>query len=1286
MQALFRTKKFQAVLLGALGLLLLGTAYVKGEAQVQLTAASGSAIDFLYDRYGARLVVNGPVKYGDVVRLVSENKKSNTDDPSVPFGSKKIRYNGRDIALHHTGLKYGPFQPIPLGQVSGNIAQDMKDFWIVKPPHGKTLDDVSPESNKPYKQTDVTSGSTIRLTHLTTQTNLHSNAGVQAPDRENQQVATSGKDGIGDTGDNWVLEIDGGSVWDRATSTVKLKHKRSGNYLFFPGTTWNAGYYSTQDTGYHYITAAAPESDITNNSHILKFKIEEEDLAGLPAEFNLVDDASTPAIIYGQPIQIANSYRKENGKDIYLHRTGMKFSTFDRRGSSPDDEQVTASFKDDDKDFWVILPANGMSLDSTHPKSGKPYSQSPIYNDDVVRIQHQGSGKYLTSLIGIEAPFPADLYQIITTTDQDDDKNNFVIGLTGKTADDVWRTGFNGVSFRHAQTNNTLFFPGDKFNIFFWPWIKNTIPRQTTLMPHEEHFIVAGIRTPDLSRMMGNPDLKSIALTHLFQAKIGEGDLKRLAELELKRKAAEIPPLQESVIGVNGHTWALTVDDAPDSPGNKRVYHKPTDEWIEVTGRALKQIAVGPNGQLWGVNTDDDIYAREGITPTRTIGQSWTKVPGALINVTIKDDGSVEGLNRDDLFWVSDSGDSKNPEWRNDPFGYQPDSFVQTVTGPNGHEWGLTARREGPNYHVYVKKDDRWMRVKDGALEQLAVDANGNIWGRNNENTIFYHAFDIPDSGQPNWINVAGAQLTRVDIDSTTGQVSGPGVDGEQYISQTGDPRDPQWITETELKRRKEDAELKKTEEAEPKTETEETKPKKVEAIEKKVEEVARKAREAILSEAKTELGTLTASRDARQASVTTLEGDVKAKSSELKSLEAEIKREQARLDGLLKTIEAEEDKLGGELDKLNEALAAERKRLGELEGELKGEQAKLSQAQERTQKRISVENRELIINRLTEQKLLTQEQFATSQQAIQNKIAELDKIQSDQATRDRTALTNILNQLQALTPAMEGIQEKTEAITGKQTTITEHMQELDKKKVAAEEEAVTQQAEQPTPSTTEPAAQPTPQAPIQTNVISEPTATEATTPDTPVQAAVEQEATTEPTTEEIAAPAATVPAVAAARTRRGRVTRTPATTETGADTTSEQPAQPTATTRRGRTSRSPVAGATRTRAATARRGRQAVSTDDPAQAAVAQSDSATPTRGRATRSRATQTTGTATTRRTRATGRQAVAQPAGAATTRQAARSRGGARRQTADQQPTRRQARTRQATEQTTRRSRTR
>ena len=63
----------------------------------------------------------------------------------------------------------------------------------------------------------------------------------------------------------------------------------------------------------------------------------------------------------------------------------------------------------------------------------------------------------------------------------------------------------------------------------------------------------------------------------------------------------------------------------------------------------MKNISVDIYG-VWGVNKDDDIFYRKGLSDSNHIGIGWTKIEGKLNNISIGHFG-LYGVNKDnDIF------------------------------------------------------------------------------------------------------------------------------------------------------------------------------------------------------------------------------------------------------------------------------------------------------------------------------------------------------------------------------------------------------------------------------------------------------------------------------------------------------------------------------------------------------------------------------------------------------------------------------------------------------------
>jgi len=94
-------------------------------------------------------------------------------------------------------------------------------LWIVREGNDKP----QCEAAKP-----IECGSLIRLTHHSSQVNLHSH-NVRASLTGQAEVSGFGNNGEGDGGDNWIVQcVDHSRIWQR-DKTVRLKHEATGKYL-----------------------------------------------------------------------------------------------------------------------------------------------------------------------------------------------------------------------------------------------------------------------------------------------------------------------------------------------------------------------------------------------------------------------------------------------------------------------------------------------------------------------------------------------------------------------------------------------------------------------------------------------------------------------------------------------------------------------------------------------------------------------------------------------------------------------------------------------------------------------------------------------------------------------------------------------------------------------------------------------------------------------------------------------------------------------------------------------
>lgn len=110
----------------------------------------------------------------------------------------KFRHVLTGNALHSHKINYcgGSKQQ----EVTCYDSRDENDWWIVKGPHGDSRynDQIGAK---------VLNFSVIRLEHLLTGKNLHSENDFQSPSSHQVETSCFGENGIGNAKDNWRLEI-----------------------------------------------------------------------------------------------------------------------------------------------------------------------------------------------------------------------------------------------------------------------------------------------------------------------------------------------------------------------------------------------------------------------------------------------------------------------------------------------------------------------------------------------------------------------------------------------------------------------------------------------------------------------------------------------------------------------------------------------------------------------------------------------------------------------------------------------------------------------------------------------------------------------------------------------------------------------------------------------------------------------------------------------------------------------------------------------------------------------
>ncbi|KAK9141537.1 hypothetical protein Syun_010937 [Stephania yunnanensis] len=138
------------------------------------------------------------ITYGSVLKLMHERTKFRLHSHDVPYGSG----SGQQSV---TGFS--------------NV-DDANSYWIIR---------AVPDSSDKQGNA-ITSGTVIRLQHMKTRKWLHSHLHA-SPISGNLEVSCFGSDSDSDTGDHWMLEIEGsGKTW-KQDQRIRLRHLDTGGYL-----------------------------------------------------------------------------------------------------------------------------------------------------------------------------------------------------------------------------------------------------------------------------------------------------------------------------------------------------------------------------------------------------------------------------------------------------------------------------------------------------------------------------------------------------------------------------------------------------------------------------------------------------------------------------------------------------------------------------------------------------------------------------------------------------------------------------------------------------------------------------------------------------------------------------------------------------------------------------------------------------------------------------------------------------------------------------------------------
>ena len=126
---------------------------------------------------------------------------------------------------------------------------------------------------------------------------------------------------------------------------------------------------------------------------------------------------------------------------------------------------------------------------------------------------------------------------------------------------------------------------------------------------------------------------------------------------------------------------------------------------------SLRQISVGADGTVWGLNSNNSIYRWD------TVLQTWDWIPGSLAQIYVGNATSVWGLNSAGAIYQFNTSAQT---WVQ-----APGSLAQLSIGSDGDVWGINGAGEA--YH-YVGAPQYWQGIGGVILAQISVGFDGAVW------------------------------------------------------------------------------------------------------------------------------------------------------------------------------------------------------------------------------------------------------------------------------------------------------------------------------------------------------------------------------------------------------------------------------------------------------------------------------------------------------------------------------------------------------------------------------
>jgi len=140
-------------------------------------------------------------------------------------------------------------------------------------------------------------------------------------------------------------------------------------------------------------------------------------------------------------------------------------------------------------------------------------------------------------------------------------------------------------------------------------------------------------------------------------------------------------------------------------------------EWKRIEG-SLKQVTVGHDGSVWGVNSKHEVFTYAG-------SNKWNLVGDVKLR-------QIDAVNKDNVWGVGPKGEIHN--WNGKEWKKIPGALLQVSAGSDGTVWGINL-----DGHILSHDNGKWNEVstEEKQFKQLDVASSKSIFAVNEQHQIF---------------------------------------------------------------------------------------------------------------------------------------------------------------------------------------------------------------------------------------------------------------------------------------------------------------------------------------------------------------------------------------------------------------------------------------------------------------------------------------------------------------------------------------------------------------------